>query len=112
MIPLAAADDIDNTETDDMTKMVQTGAIPESLLNDILKQAGTYMSLYNTNPSQFLKGFGIGKKLCYTNKNLFSQEKSCNSYQQECRWENGEEDDEWNRFTDETKIRKEVSCSS
>ena len=65
MIPLAAADDIDNTETDDMTKMVQTGAIPESLLNDILKQAGTFMSLYNTNPSQFLKGFGIGKKLCY-----------------------------------------------
>jgi len=56
MIPLAGADDIDNTETDDMTKMVQTGAIPESLLNDILKQAGTYMSLYNTNPSQLLKG--------------------------------------------------------
>jgi len=56
MIPLAGADDIDNTETDDMTKMVQTGAIPESLLNDILKQAGTFMSLYNTNPSQFLKG--------------------------------------------------------
>ena len=74
MIPLAAADDIDNTETDDMTKMVQTGAIPESLLNDILKQAGTYMSLYNTNPSQFLKGFGIGKKNYATcqQKSIFS----------------------------------------
>jgi len=56
MVPMASADDIINdTNDDEMSNMIKTGQIPENLLNDILAEAGNYMSIYNYNPSKFLK---------------------------------------------------------
>lgn len=51
----AVADIINEDTEEDMAKMIQTGEIPEALMNDILKEAGVFMNLYNVNPSRFLR---------------------------------------------------------
>ena len=56
MVPMASDDDlISETSDDEMMNMIKTGQLPENLLNDILAEAGNYMSIYNYNPSKFLK---------------------------------------------------------
>ena len=60
MVPMMdsnIADIINDDTEEDMAKIIQTGEIPEALMNDILKEAGIFMNLYNVNPSNFLKRF-------------------------------------------------------
>ena len=61
MMDAAMADIINDDTEEDMAKMIQTGEIPEDLMNDILKEAGVFMNLYNVNPSRFLKGWVVGR---------------------------------------------------
>jgi len=57
MLPLSDEDEGaggDDDGDDNLTQLEKTGQIPKGLLKDILDEAGHYMALYNTNPSNFL----------------------------------------------------------
>ena len=45
----------EETEDDLNQQLARTGQIPDRLMQDILAEAGNYMTLYNYNPSSFLK---------------------------------------------------------
>ena len=56
MLPMAEDEELDTDEGDDnLAQLAKTGQIPDALLKDIMAEAGHYMTLYNYNPSSFLK---------------------------------------------------------
>ena len=56
MFPMVDDEKLDSDEGDDkLTQLAKTGQIPDALLKDIMTEAGHYMTLYNYNPSSFLK---------------------------------------------------------
>ena len=56
MLPMDDDGELDNNEGDDnLSQLAKTGQIPDALLKDIMAEAGHYMTLYNYNPSSFLK---------------------------------------------------------
>ena len=58
MLPIGG-EEVDNNSEDDgddnLAQLAKTGQIPDALLKDIMAEAGHYMTLYNYNPSSFLK---------------------------------------------------------
>jgi len=58
MLPMGGEEEVDNPDddgADNLAQLAKTGQIPEALLKDIMAEAGHYMTLYNYNPSSFLK---------------------------------------------------------
>ena len=57
MLPVTEDEEIgglDDDADDGLSHLLRTGQIPSSLLKEILEEAGHYMALYNTSPSNFL----------------------------------------------------------
>ena len=48
-------EDSEDDGDDNLAQLAKTGQIPDALLKDIMAEAGHYMTLYNYNPSSFLK---------------------------------------------------------
>ena len=56
MLPMVDDEELDSDEGhDNLAHLAKTGQIPDALLKDIMAEAGHYMTLYNYNPSSFLK---------------------------------------------------------
>ena len=56
MLPMADDEELDTDEgNDNLAQLAKTGQIPDALLKDIMAEAGHTMTLYNYNPSSFLK---------------------------------------------------------
>ena len=58
MLPMGGEEEVDDANDDgdnNLAHPVKTGQIPEALLEEILAEARHYMTLYNYNPSSFLK---------------------------------------------------------
>jgi hypothetical protein len=56
MWPMDDDEELDSDEGDgNLAQLAKTGQIPDALLKDIMAEAGNYMTLYNYNPSSFLK---------------------------------------------------------
>ena len=54
MLPMVDDEELDSDD-DNLAQLANTGQIPDALLKDIIAEAGHYMTLYNCNPSSFLK---------------------------------------------------------
>merc|ERR1712198_136979 len=55
MVPMNTGDNINDNGNENLARMIETGQIPDELMNQILQAAESYMEMFNRNPSKFLK---------------------------------------------------------
>jgi len=64
MVPMNAGDDdiVNDSGNENLARMIETGQIPNELMNHILQAAESYMKIFNKNPSKFLKSQALVKR--------------------------------------------------
>ena len=55
MVPMNTGDNINDNGNENLARMIETGQIPDELMNQILQAAESYLEMFNRNPSKFLK---------------------------------------------------------
>ena len=57
MVPMNTGDNVNDNGNENLARMIETGQIPDELMNQILQAAESYMEMFNRNPSKFLKRY-------------------------------------------------------
>ena len=55
MVPMESNDILGDNTDDNMVKMIETGHIPEELMEQIIQAANSYAEMFDYNPSKFLR---------------------------------------------------------